>query len=275
MLMRIFISVDMEGIAGVVHDDHTSRKGQDYEQARRLMTGEANAAIQGALQAGAKEIIVNDSHSTMRNIMIESLMKEATLISGSPKKYGMLEGIDCNVDAAVFVGYHTKIGSQGILNHSYDERTVAGIKINGEEFGEFGINALVAGEFDVPVVFVSGCNLLTEEAKFHIPEITAIEVKRTINRTASENLHPEVARSRIEAGVADALRNQKVTPYRLDADAFTFDLKFSCTLFADVAAMLPIVKKVNPTTVQFVTDKVTDGYMMMRGLMTMVESVSC
>lgn len=270
--MRVFISVDMEGIAGVVHHDHTTRDGKDYEQARILMTHEANAAVKGALKAGAKEIVVNDSHGTMRNIYVELLEKEAKLISGSPKRNGMVEGIDENFDAAVFIGYHTKSGSQGILNHTYNGRVVSSIKINGEELGEFGINALVCGELDVPVVFVSGCNLLAEEAKSLIENIYTAEVKRTVNQVASENVHPEVAREMIEDGVAEALENyQSIKPYRLEGEAFHFELEFYKTLQADMAAILPFVKEKDPLTVEFRTDNVTDGYRIIRSLLMMVD----
>lgn len=268
--MRVYISADMEGIAGVVHDDHTARSGQDYEQARLLMTKEANAAVKGARAAGATEIILNDSHGTMRNIYIEKLAPHAKLISGSPKKLGMMEGIDRGFDAAVFIGYHTKNSTQGILNHSYDGGVGARIRINGEEFGEFGLNALVAGEFNVPVVFVSGCDQLAKEAKAHIPEITAAEVKRTINQAASENLHPEVAQQLIKEGVEQAiLRKQAVPPYRLDVKEYSFELQFSKTLYADIADTLPIVTKIDPLTVAFQTNTALGGYLIARSLIKM------
>src|SRR5690625_5012441 len=157
--MRVFISVDIEGVAGVTHRDQTGKDGPDYEQARVLMTNEANAAIKGAVQAGADEIVVNDSHGSMRNICIEMLSEEARLISGSPKRLAMMEGITQDFDAAIFIGYHAKSGSQGILNHTYSGKAIGQVKVNDVEYGEFGLNALIAGEYNVPVVFVSGCDL--------------------------------------------------------------------------------------------------------------------
>lgn len=271
--MRVYISADMEGIAGVVHRDQTGRDGKDYEQARVLMTNETNAAIQGAIEAGAEEIIVNDSHGTMRNIYVELLSNKAKLISGTPKKMAMMEGIDSDFDAAVFIGYHTKNGSQGILNHTYNSRVGTRIKINGKEYGEFGMNTLVAGELGVPVVFVSGCNLLVEEAKALIGNIGTAQVKRTINQVTSENLHPDISCGLIEKGVTDSLLNCKsIRPYKLDSNDYQFEIQFSSTIFADIADTLPIVKKNGPLSVQYNTDHIIDGYLIMRSLIMMANN---
>lgn len=108
MKVKLYISADIEGVAGVVHSEHTTRDGREHDRARMLMTEEVNACIRGAVAAGANEIVVNDSHGTMRNIIPELLHTEASLISGSPKKLAMVEGLDETFDAAVFIGYHTK-----------------------------------------------------------------------------------------------------------------------------------------------------------------------
>src|SRR5699024_4211310 len=242
-------------------------------QARRLMTNEANAAVKGALKAGAQEVVVNDSHGTMCNIYVSSLSSQAKLISGTPKRLGMMEGINSNFDAAIFIGYHTRSGSQGILNHSYNSRVVRGIKINGEDYGEFGMNALVAGDHGVPVVFVSGCHLLIEEAKNHIKNIHSAEVKRSINRVTSENLHPDVACERIEKGVVHALQNKSLyQSYQLNANNLTFDLMFKDTLMADVAATLPIIEKSDLECVRFNTNNITNGYLIIRSLIMMTNN---
>ncbi|MFA1821423.1 M55 family metallopeptidase [Virgibacillus oceani] len=271
--MRVYISADIEGVAGVVHRDHTAREGKDYEQARVLMSHETNAAVKGALEAGADEIIVNDSHGTMRNIYVELLSNKAKLISGTPKKLGMMEGIDSNFDAAVFIGYHTKSGSQGILNHTYNGRVISGIRVNDQEYGEFGLNALIAGEHDVPVAFVSGCNLLVDEAKSHIDNIVIAQVKRTINQVTSESLHPELSCELIEQGVTNALLNYNaIQPFKLNTKAFNFELQFTKTLFADIAATMPMVKKRDPLSVYYSTDNFIDGFLILRGLIMMANN---
>lgn len=271
--MRVYISVDMEGVAGVVHRDQTGREGKDYERARKLMTNEANAAIQGAVQAKAKDIIVNDSHGTMRNIFPELLRKEAKLISGSPKRLGMMEGIDSRFQAAIFIGYHTRSGSRGILNHTYNGRVVSKVKINNCDFGEFGINALIAGEYGVPVVFVSGCNFLVEEAKTHIQNIQSAQVKHTINGVAAENLHPDMACELIEKGVRQALQhNEMGQPYQLKQKDNDFELYFANTLFADVAETLPIVQRNGPLSVRYKVNHIIEGYLILRSVILMANN---
>lgn len=274
--MRVFISVDLEGVAGVVHREQTGQSGRGYEQARKLMANEANAAIEGALRAGATEIIVNDSHGAMRNIDPESLRREAYLISGSPKRLGMMEGIDEHFDAALFIGYHTKAGTNGVLSHTYSSRVVRSLRLNGSEIGEFGLNALVAGYFNVPVVFVSGCNLLVEEAQSHIPNIYFAAVKRSVNRVTAQSLHPSAACQLITDRVQEALQKPTlITPLRLeDAAPLDFTLEFQNSLFADAAGTLPFVNRSGDCSVQFTSDDVVTGFLILRSLLMMARSVS-
>ncbi|HJM75103.1 MAG TPA: M55 family metallopeptidase, partial [Dehalococcoidia bacterium] len=118
-MVGVMISVDMEGVAGVVHTDHTRRDGLDYSLARSLMTGEANAAIAGAFDAGAETVVVNDSHGTMRNLLPEELDPRAMLISGSPKPLLMMQGVDePKIEAALCIGYHPRANSPGVLDHT-------------------------------------------------------------------------------------------------------------------------------------------------------------
>ena len=143
--MRVYISVDMEGIAGVVHWADTKLEGVEYERARRWMTGEANAAIEGALAAGATEVVVNDSHGHMRNLLVEELHTEAWLVRGSPKPYCMLEGLEPGFDAVFLVGYHALAGTGGgVLNHSFSGSAIAAMRLNGLLVGEVGFNAALA-----------------------------------------------------------------------------------------------------------------------------------
>src|SRR5699024_5606343 len=139
--------------------------------------------------------------------------------------------------------------------------------------GEFGINALLAGEFGVPVVFVSGCNLLIEEAKSHINDIHVAQVKRSVNRVTSENVHPDVACARIEAGVTESLQHaHSIEAYTLAEDEFTFEVTFVNTLLADVAATLPIVQKRDPLTVHYTSTNILNGYLIMRSLVMMANN---
>lgn len=269
--MKVFITVDMEGVAGVVHQEHTARDGREHDRARMLMTEEANAAICGALEAGADEIIVNDSHGTMRNIIPESLRKEAKLILGSPKMYGMMEGLDNSYDAAIYIGYHTMSGTDGILNHTYNSRKVSRILVNGSPMGEFGINALLAGHYQVPSVFVSGCHLTVAEAKSHVPNIYHAEVKETINRTVAKNLHPEVSRELIEKGVKKGLTHKDtIQPLQLDdQNNMNIEISFLNTALADVVESLPMVNRVDPLTIGYTASNMAEGYRMIRSMLSM------
>ncbi|MGD8698589.1 MAG: M55 family metallopeptidase [Gemmatimonadales bacterium] len=205
--LKVFISVDMEGITGVVNWEDVSRTGKDYDYFRRIMTEETNAAIEGALAAGATEIVVRDSHGSARNILPGLLNEHARLMrdwSGGPK--GMMEGIDESFDAVIFIGYHAKAGTPDALLEHTSSGNVADFSINGTSMPEAGYNAMIAGRYDVPVVFAAGDRALTEQVRALLGEVETVAVKEGIG-AAALNLHPEVAQERIRAGVERALRN--------------------------------------------------------------------
>lgn len=262
--MKIFISADMEGIAGVVDFEHIFRDQREHERARMLMTEEVNACIRGVISAGATEVVVNDSHGTMRNLYPEQLSQDAELISGSPKRLGMMEGIDGSYDAAMFIGYHTKKGSKGVINHTYS-LCVRSIRIDGTEYGEFGINAMVAGFFDVPVICVSGCNEIMKEAKEMFPAIYGAQVKQTINERAAKSLHPKKAQDVIEATAKEAVQNlNKAKPFTRKNGEVSIEMSFVNTLHAENVAALPMVEQIDPTTIAFKANNMMDGLIYIR-----------
>ena len=214
--LKVFISVDMEGVTGVVNVDDASRDGKDYDYFRETMTREANAAIEGALAAGATEIIVRDSHGSALNLLPEMLNRNAKLIrdwSGGPMS--MMEGIDASYDAAIYVGYHARAGTpDGVLDHT-SSGDVTDVSINGISLPEAGYNALMAGYYDVPVVFVAGDQAVCDQASELLGMVETVAVKEGIG-AAAINLHPEVARDQIRDGVEKALRNlDAYLPYKL------------------------------------------------------------
>jgi len=272
--MRVYISADIEGVSGVVHGEHTARDGREHDYARMLMTEEVNACVLGALEAGAEKIVVNDSHGTMRNIYHEKLHTKAELILGAPKKLAMMEGISGDYDAVLFVGYHTRMGTDGILNHTFNGRVVRTIEVNGVELGEFGLNALVAGYFDVPVVFVSGCNLVAIEAEDCIPDIHQAIVKQTINRTTALNVHPVRARELIKEGTKKALlQREEIKPFTMEAP-YTVKMVFLHTGQADAVEIVPFVKRTGPLTISFVTSDVLECYQLIRSSIMIASTVS-
>ena len=213
---KVFISVDMEGIAGLVNGESTGRSGADYGYFRRIMSAEANAAVLGAFDAGASEVVVRDSHGSARNILPDLLDPRARLIrdwSGGP--LDMVEGIDESFDALVFIGYHARAGTpDAIIDHTMSGN-VTDFSMNGVSLPEAGINALIAGLWGVPVVFVAGDQAICDQVTELFGNVGTVAVKRGIG-AASEGLHPDVANDRIRAGVADAVRNRsRYRPYTM------------------------------------------------------------
>ena len=171
--MKAFISIDMEGICGVVREIETDpiKGGEAYQQSRHLMTQEANAAIEGCVKAGATDILIADSHWNFDNLIPEELHEAATLLRGTPRGFSMVEALDASTDAALFIGYHARAGTpRAVLDHTYSG-TVAAVRVNGTEVGETGINAYLAGHHGVPVVLVTGDRALTAEAKALLPNV--------------------------------------------------------------------------------------------------------
>lgn len=268
--LKVFISVDMEGITGLVHGDQVTPGAVDYNTSRKWMTEEANAAIQGALDAGATEIIVNDSHSNMRNLILSDLNPNAYLITGSPKPLSMMQGIDNTFDAAVFIGYHSKEGTtNSTLDHTYSGASVASIKINGIEMPELGLNAVIAGSFNVPVVFLSGDKEVCKQAKDLLgDEVVTVAVKEGIGRYAAKTLPLIKAHQLIREQVAISLSKRKeMKPYILKAP-FVYTLEFFRSSFADNAMVFPGVKRLDAKTVQIESSNVVEGFKFFRGLVS-------
>ncbi|WP_245835836.1 M55 family metallopeptidase [Virgibacillus ndiopensis] len=256
-----------------MHSEHTARDGKEHEKARMYMTQEINACIEGALEVGASEIIVNDSHGTMRNVLLEHLNPYADLISGSPKKFAMVEGLNETFDAAIFIGYHTRMATNGILNHTFHGRIIQNIRINGNEYGEFGLNAGLAGYFGVPVVMVSGCDLLSKEATELIPAIETAIVKHTINRTAAQNKSIQRSHEIIKLKTMEGIKNtNRINPLIIEGP-FEVEISFLHSGQADIAEILPIVKRNDPTSVTFNIETIPDVYRYIRSLIMMVGSV--
>jgi D-amino peptidase len=203
--MRIYISSDIEGVAGVVHGEQGRPGNPEYERARRLMTQEVNAAIAGAFEGGATEILVNDSHGPMRNLLIEDLDPRVRLISGKPKPVSMMEGLDAGAAGVFALGYHARAGSHGILAHTINGFAFARVTVNGADFGESGLYGGYAGEVGVPVLLVSGDDCLRAEVAPLFVGAEIVEVKRAIMNSCAESMTPKAAREAIRAAGGEAV----------------------------------------------------------------------
>lgn len=266
--MKIYISADIEGISGVVNKTHTSTAGYDYQRARMLMTEEVNAAIEGAIEAGAEEIVVNDSHGSMTNIIIEALNPRASLITGTPKKLGMMEGIDSTYDAAIMIGYHSKMNSAGVLAHSYHGGVILDITINEKSVGEFYINASVAGFFNVPVVLVSGDNILSEEVVDVNDKIESVVVKTSHWRYAAKCIAPQTVHAMIKDKVKNVLSKIENIPATKVDGPIEVKVTFLNSGLAEAASLMPHTQLIEPNVVLYNADTIVEGY---QAIMAMVK----
>lgn len=214
--MDVFISCDMEGITGIIQWHQVDENKDDYKQCRLYMTEEVNAAIRGAFNAGAKEVVVNDSHGSMSNILPDKLDERAKLISGNHKVYSMMEGIYRGFDAAMFIGYHARRGTpDAVLNHTYTG-SIFDVTVNGIKMGETGINGALAGYFGIPLVLVAGDDKVSKEARKLVPNIYTVTVKEGLGQFCALNIHPKRSQKLLEETAEKALRNKdKIKPLKV------------------------------------------------------------
>jgi len=269
--LKVFISVDMEGIWGVVHGDQVNPATPDYNRARKWMVEDVNAAIEGLFDAGATEVVVNDSHGGMRNIQADDLDPRASLISGTPKPLLMMQGIDASFAACVFIGYHAKAGTAGaILDHTISSAAVRSIRINGMELPELGINGALAGYFSVPIVMLSGDAETCKQAKAVLgPETVVVAVKEGIGRTAARMLPREEARRLLREGAKEALpKRAKAVPFKL-GPPLNFELDFHNSLQAELPLLIPQVKRTGGRSVAFTSNDYLEGVKLLRALIAL------
>jgi D-amino peptidase len=203
--MRILVSVDIEGVAGVVHPEQTRRGNADYERARRWMTAEANAAIRGAFAGGAKRVTVNDSHGDFRNLLQDELDTRADVLLGKPRDLGMMAGVDADDCKAVFlVGWHARSGAAGILSHTISSFAFTRVGVNGVDAGEAALYGAVAAEFSVPVALFTGDDAFVEETAPLFPGAIGVVVKQAHGNRVATSLSQTAACDAIEAGAREA-----------------------------------------------------------------------
>lgn len=268
---KVYISVDMEGISGVNGDDQTSAGGAEYGRARRLMAEDANAAIRGAFEGGATDVVVNDSHGSQRNLLPEDLDPRARLISHSFKRYGMMEGLDETFDAIIFVGYHAKAdAARGLFAHT-GSGVVRDLQVNGASVGEGGMNAALARWYGVPVVAVSGDDAAVEEVARAVPGVRGVAVKRAINTRAVELKPLAEARKDIQAASREGVQSaRKPAPERLAS--YQVRMQFRNVIIPEVAAAFSDITVVAPDVVQFSRASMPEAYRLIRVLYRFINS---
>lgn len=250
--LKVFISVDMEGIGGVVTDQQLGPTGFEYARFREFMTAEAMAAVEGAKQAGATEIVIADSHGNMQNLLIERFPADVQIVRASPRPLSMMQGIDSTFDAAIFIGYHSGTANPaGVRAHTISSARYAGIDLNGAPAAESRINAAIAGYFGVPVVLISGDDVATAELKAVLGDVETAVVKRAIGFHSAITMTPEAAQNLIRTRTRAAIeRRTSFKPYVLRSPV-RLDLTFKSYRPAEMLAYLPIVERTTSHAIRY------------------------
>jgi D-amino peptidase len=264
MTKKIFISMDIEGVAGVVIPEQGQPGNLEYEHSRRLMTEEANAAVAGAFDGGATEVLVNDSHGPMVNIIPDLLDPRAELIRGNIKMASMFEGLDPSYAGAMCVGYHAPGADHGVLAHTVSSRAFAEVRLNGVRASEAMFFGAYGGAMGVPVILLSGDDVTERTCGALFPSAEFVRVKTALGQRAARSLSPQVARERIRASAEAATKRAgEIKPYRVSEPCrVAFDLT-SVTL-ADICARIPGSLRPAPLTIAFDGCNIADaiGWMM-------------
>jgi len=257
--LKIYISVDMEGVAGVVTQDQLTPEGFEYNRFREFMTQETNAAIKAAQNAGATEIVVSDSHGNGENLLIEELPADVTLVRSWPRPLMMMQGIDETFDGAIFIGYHASTNNtEGVRAHTISSAHLTDIKLNGTSMPEAGINAAIAGDFNVPIIMISGDDAIAKEATALLGNIEAATVKWNYGFHSARSLTPKASCDIIAEKVRAAMaRIKEFKPYKV-SHPVQLDVTFKNYRPAELLSYLSIVKRIDSHSIRFVGKDMTE-----------------
>lgn len=272
--MKIFLSSDMEGTAGVVAWEQCVGDGPQAAEGRRLLLDEVNAAIEGAMAGGATEIVVNDSHYQMRNLPPAAIAGGASYISGSHKPLYMMQGLDSTFDAVLFVSYHGSVGAPAGLSHTYNPRAITEARINGTVTGEAGINALVAAHYGVPVVLVTGDRCACEETAALIPGVHAAVVKEHVSRLAAHSLHPARACQLIRETAQQAMSGAAAAGPPPFTAPVSLDISVRNTDIAEAASWVRGVAQVGPRELRIEGDDLLSVYRSFASAILLTSSIA-
>ena len=272
--MRVFLSADMEGVAGIARDEQTDPSSAFHAAGCHLLTQEVNAAIEGALAAGVQEVVVSDGHWNCTNVLPDELHERAELVSGSPRRLYMAEGLGPGFDAAFFVGYHAAAGTQdALLDHSYaDPRLVTQVRLSGVPQSEGSLTGYLCGTFDCPVALFTGDAAAVAQMHEFVVEVEGVVVKEGLARQAARSLHPRVARERIRTGARRAIeRLANIPAMRLDGRV-ELEVDLVTTAMADSCERVPCVRRLGPRTVGYASDEYMDVYRLFLALVDLAHA---
>ena len=249
---KVHISVDMEGVAGVVTGEQLGPTGFEYGRFREFMTKEALAAVEAVKRAGATEVIVGDSHGNGQNLLIDQFPQDVKIIRSWPRRLGMMAGVDETVDAAVFIGYHAGTNNPaGVRAHTFSSANLTRVALNGTNVTEGSWNAAIAGHFNVPVVMISGDDAAIAEVRKAIGNIEAAETKKSLGFHSAVTLTPQAAAALISERVRAAIgRRAELKPFKVQTPV-TVDVSFKNYLPAEVLAYLPLFERTDSHSIRF------------------------
>jgi D-amino peptidase len=252
--MRIFISADMDGVAGVATPRQCDMDNPDYELARRLMTDEVNAAVAGAFDGGASEVLVNDSHSQQVNLLPDRMDPRAELILGRPKRAGMFCGLEADHAGVMCIGYHAGASRHGVLAHTIDGAVYAAIRINGLDCAEATLYGAYAGSLGVPVILLAGDDQLQQQCESQFPGVRCAVVKRAMGNRAARSMSPSSACNRIRAAAEDAVRNLAAIKPLVIEGPYRLELDLMGVAMADVVMNIPVAERIGPRSIALPAD---------------------
>ena len=267
--MKIYISADMEGVAGVVTGEQLGPAGFEYARFREFMTLEVLAAVEASFEAGATEVLVSDSHGNGQNLLIERLPKSVTVVRSWPRPLMMMQGIDSSFDGAVFIGYHSgTTNSEGVRAHTISSARLADVRLNGASVPEAGVNAAIAGHFNVPVIMVSGDDAAVKETQALLGDVEGAVVKWAYGFHSARTMTPEAARDLIREKVGRAVRRiHDFKPYKIKAPV-TLDVRFKNYRPSEVLAYLSTVERTDAHSVRFVGRDIVEVSKFLEFIMT-------
>ena len=261
--VRIFISVDMEGIGGIGTGKMTNGTGKDYATGRELMTAEVNTVVEAIFESGPAEILVNDSHGDMQNLLHTRLDPRVTYIQGNIKPLGMVQGLDASFDGAIFLGYHARAGTEGGFLAHTGSGSVKGLWLNGVEVGEGGLNAHYAGSHGVPILVAAGDETFAKQFSALV-QTRAVATKEAIGYQVARLLHPEVVRARLREATHEALANlASATPLQV-SDPINIRMHFASTTRVDILQAIPGMSRSDGTHVEYTAKNMTEAYQLIR-----------
>ncbi|MFT5145182.1 MAG: D-amino peptidase [Rhodothermales bacterium] len=273
---KIYISADLEGVAGVVNDAQLSPTGFEYSRFREFLTSEVNAAIEGARAGGATEILVSDSHGNGLNLLIERLPEDVLVVRSWPRPLAMMDGIDESFDGAIFLGYHTSTHNMdGVRAHTMSSANLTRVSLNGMPVSEAVWNAAIAGHFDVPIIMITGDNAIVAEARETLPDIEGAVVKQARGFHSAITMTPAAALNVIRDAAERAVRRiGDFQPYKLGAGPVQVDLSLKNYQPIELLGYLSIVERIDSHSVRYMAKDMTDAAMFMQFVLNYSVSIS-